>query len=390
MQTMTAPRLYTPAFFQLCSSYALFAASFNMIIPELPAYLTQLGGEDYKGFIIALFTLTAGISRPFSGKLADTIGRKAVIYFGITVCVFCSLLYPLLTSVAGFLLLRLLHGFSTGFSPTATSAYVADIVPVHRRGEAMGILGISMNAGASIAPPIGSFLVNWQSLNAMFYASSAVAFIALLLLLPLKETLANKRRFHPSILILKKNEIVDRYAFLPALLCMATYFGYGVILTIVPDQSEYLDLSNKGLFFTTFTAMSVFSRLVASRLSDIYGRVPVLQIAIVLLSIAYILMGMSNSATWLLMASGAIGFATGIAGPAVFAWAIDRSVDSQRGKALATVYIGLEIAIGSGALLGAFLYNNNPLNFASTFYTIAAISAIGFFILIGKKDGKLV
>lgn len=387
---MTAPRLYTPAFFQLCSSYALFAASFNMIIPELPAYLTQLGGEDYKGFIIALFTLTAGISRPFSGKLADTIGRKAVIYFGITVCVFCSLLYPLLTSVAGFLLLRLLHGFSTGFSPTATSAYVADIVPVHRRGEAMGILGISMNAGASIAPPIGSFLVNWQSLNAMFYASSAVAFIALLLLLPLKETLANKRRFHPSILILKKNEIVDRYAFLPALLCMATYFGYGVILTIVPDQSEYLGLSNKGLFFTTFTAMSVFSRLVASRLSDIYGRVPVLQIAIVLLSIAYILMGMSNSATWLLMASGAIGFATGIAGPAVFAWAIDRSVDSQRGKALATVYIGLEIAIGSGALLGAFLYNNNPLNFASTFYTIAAISAIGFFILIGKKDGKLV
>ncbi len=361
-----------------------------MIIPELPAYLTQLGGEDYKGFIIALFTLTAGISRPFSGKLADTIGRKAVIYFGITVCVFCSLLYPLLTSVAGFLLLRLLHGFSTGFSPTATSAYVADIVPVHRRGEAMGILGISMNTGASIAPPIGSFLVNWQSLNAMFYASSAVAFIALLLLLPLKETLANKRRFHPSILILKKNEIVDRYAFLPALLCMATYFGYGVILTIVPDQSEYLGLSNKGLFFTTFTAMSVFSRLVASRLSDIYGRVPVLQIAIVLLSIAYILMGMSNSATWLLMASGAIGFATGIAGPAVFAWAIDRSVDSQRGKALATVYIGLEIAIGSGALLGAFLYNNNPLNFASTFYTIAAISAIGFFILIGKKDGKLI
>jgi MFS family permease len=390
MQTITATRLYTPSFLQLCSSYALFAASFNMIIPELPAYLTQLGGEDYKGFIIALFTLTAGISRPFSGKLADTIGRKSVIYFGITVCVFCSLLYPLLTSVAGFLLLRLLHGFSTGFSPTATSAYVADIVPVHRRGEAMGILGISMNAGASIAPPIGSFLVNWQSLNAMFYASSAVAFVALLLLLPLKETLANQRRFHPSILRLKSNEILDKYAFLPALLCMATYFGYGVLLTIVPDQSVHLGMSNKGLFFTTFTAMSVFSRLVASRLSDIYGRVPVIRIAIVLLCIAYVLMGMSNSITWLLMASGAIGFATGIAGPAVFAWAIDRSVDSQRGKALATVYIGLEIAIGSGALLGAFIYNNNPLHFAATFYTVAVISAMGFFVLIGKEDGKLV
>ncbi len=388
--TITAPRLYTPSFLQLCSSYALFAASFNMIIPELPAYLTQLGGEDYKGFIIALFTLTAGISRPFSGKLADTIGRKAVIYFGITVCVFCSLLYPLLTSVAGFLLLRLLHGFSTGFSPTATSAYVADIVPVHRRGEAMGILGISMNAGASIAPPIGSFLVNWQSLNVMFYASSAVALLALLLLTSLKETLVQKRNFHPSILVLKRNEIIDRTAFLPALLCMATYFGYGVLLTIVPDQSVYLGMSNKGFFFTTFTAMSILSRLITSRLSDKYGRVPIIKMAILLLCLAYVFMGMSNSATALLMASGAIGFATGIAGPAVFAWAIDRSVDSQRGRALATVYIGLEIAIGSGALLGAFIYANNPLHFAVTFYAVAAISAIGFFVLLGKKDEKLI
>ena len=52
-----------------------------MIIPELPAFLTSLGGEDYKGLIIALFTLTAGISRPFSGKLADTIGRVPIILF---------------------------------------------------------------------------------------------------------------------------------------------------------------------------------------------------------------------------------------------------------------------------------------------------------------------
>ena len=58
-----------------------------MIIPELPSYLSSLGGEDYKGFIIALFTLTAGISRPFSGKLADTIGRIPVIIVGAVVCI---------------------------------------------------------------------------------------------------------------------------------------------------------------------------------------------------------------------------------------------------------------------------------------------------------------
>ena len=161
--------LYTRSFFVLCFSYALFGGSFNMIVPELPSFLSSLGGEDYKGFIISLFTLTAGLSRPISGKLADTIGRVPVIMFGTVVCTVCSLFYPLLSTVGGFLLLRLCHGFSTGFTPTAMTAYVADIVPVHRRGEAMGILGVSMNVGTSIGPPVGSQLV--LSYSCLLYTS---------------------------------------------------------------------------------------------------------------------------------------------------------------------------------------------------------------------------
>ncbi len=74
--------IYTLHFILLCLSNALFSASFNMMIPELPAYLTRMGGADYKGYIIGLFTLMAGLSRPFSGKLTDTIGRAPVMIFG--------------------------------------------------------------------------------------------------------------------------------------------------------------------------------------------------------------------------------------------------------------------------------------------------------------------
>ena len=74
-----ATRLYTTPFLLLCLSHALFAGSFNMMIPELPNYLRSMGGAQYIGLIIALFTVTAGASRPFSGKLTDTIGRLPVI-----------------------------------------------------------------------------------------------------------------------------------------------------------------------------------------------------------------------------------------------------------------------------------------------------------------------
>src|SRR5688500_11015406 len=95
--------IFTLKFILLCMSSFLFSSSFNMLIPELPAYLSSMGGGAYKGYIIALFTLTAGISRPFSGRLSDTIGRVPVMAVGSLVCVVCGLLYPLLTTIAGFL-----------------------------------------------------------------------------------------------------------------------------------------------------------------------------------------------------------------------------------------------------------------------------------------------
>jgi MFS family permease len=141
MTDKSAP-IYTPQFILLCISSFLFYASFNMIIPELPGYLVRLGGADYKGLIIGLFTLTAGLSRPVSGKLADKVGRIPVMMFGAVVCFVCGFLYPVLGSVAGFLLLRFIHGLSTGFTPTGNSAYAADIIPESRRGEAIGVLGL--------------------------------------------------------------------------------------------------------------------------------------------------------------------------------------------------------------------------------------------------------
>ena len=46
--------IYRSPFLLLCLSL-LFSASFNMLIPELPAYLSSLGGGEYKGLIIALY-----------------------------------------------------------------------------------------------------------------------------------------------------------------------------------------------------------------------------------------------------------------------------------------------------------------------------------------------
>jgi len=361
-----------------------------MIIPELPQYLRSIGGEDYIGLIIGLFTVTAGLSRPFSGKLTDTIGRMPVQILGTIVCVVASLMYPFATTILGFLLIRFFHGFSTGFKPTATAAYLADIVPDKRRGEAMGILGVSMNIGVSISPPIGSFLANNYSMNVMFFASSGVALLSVVILLGMKETLADKQKFSPALLKIRKEDIFDKSALIPATLCLVLYMSLGALLTIGPDQAEFLGMTNKGLFFTSFTGCSILSRLTAGRISDKLGRVKILQISLVLMILSLSFFYVVDTPTLFLIATGFLGFSLGVASPSVFAWTIDRCEDASRGRALSTIYIALEFSIGFGAVFAAWLYNNDTSKFGMTFLVFAAITALGLFVLWGRKDTYVV
>ncbi|MBN8683128.1 MAG: MFS transporter [Chitinophagales bacterium] len=382
-------RLFSTPFLLLCLSHALFAASFNMMIPELPSYLSSLGGAEYKGLIIALFTLTAGISRPFSGKLTDKVGRLFVMYVGTAACVLCGLLYPVLTTVGGFLLLRFLHGFSTGFKPTGTSAYVADTVPPGRLGEAMGVLGICLSIGASASPLLGSWLTQTYGIQVMFYASVVPAVLSMLILYRLPETLHQREPFRFSLLRIKKTDMLDPGAFPAGIVMICAYASYGVILTLVPDLSDAVGVGNRGVFFALFTLASITTRFTAGKVSDRLGRVPVLKVSTVLIAASMILFAHTDRPWMLYLASVIFGFGNGIFSPAINAWTIDLGDPAHKGRALATMFIALEIAIGGGAALGGWYFARHHDGMPAVFYGAAAMSLLGLLYLLLRRPSAL-
>lgn len=381
-------KIYSSQFWLLCVSTALFFASFNMIVPELPEYLTNLGGAEYKGFIISLFTLTAMISRPFSGKLTDMVGRKPVMMVGGVVCLICSSLYPLLTTVAAFMMLRLLHGFSTGFSPTGVAAYITDTIPANKRGEAMGWIGTAGALGMAGGPAIGGAVANNFGLGAMFYVSAFFALVSVAILFRFGETLTERKEVTWRVLKISKKDILEPLVIAPALVMLLTAYSYGAVFTLLPDFGSGVGIKNKGLLFTFLTVSSLTIRLLAGKASDRYGRVAVLKLSVPLMVIAMLTFGFAESTLMLIIGAVLYGLAQGSTSPTLLAWATDLCDEQHRGRGIAFFYIFMELGIGLGALVSSFIYANDPTRFLWAFTVCAGFCGVAFFYLVMKAKPK--
>lgn len=383
-----AKQVYTTQFWLICASSFFFFASFNMIIPELPAYLTSLGGEEYKGLIISLFALTALVARPFSGTMADRVGRVPVMVIGSSVCLVMGILYPLFSTVWGFLLLRSIHGFSTGFTPTGQAAYLSDIIPVARRGEAMGLLGTAGTIGMASGPAIGGLIANRFSMDILFYSSSAMAIASLAVLSGVKETLKARTKFSASLFRIQRKDIFEPRVLLPCVVMVLAVFAYGTMLTLIPDFGDKVGIRNKGLLFTYFTVSSLLVRLLAGRVSDLYGRRKVLIVSVGLLVISMVIISQGQTARDLIIGISLYGLAHGMTSPTLLAWATDLSDPTHKGRGLSSLYIFMELGIGLGAFVSGLLFNVDPDNFALPFITCALLSVAAFVILLvaGRRD----
>lgn len=382
---------YGWGFWRMCLASMLFFASFNLIIPELPHYLITLGGSQGQiGYIIGLFTLAAMLSRPLSGKLADTVGRVPVMLFGGVVCVAVGMLYPILTSVVGFFWLRLFHGLSTGFTPTGSAAYVADGVPVHRRGQAMGYLGFFNSLGMAGGPALGSALMQLthNGYQWLFWTSTALALVSVLGMVGIKETLPVQARKPLKKLRLAWGDIIEPCVLPPVLVLLFTSFSFGVVLTLIPDMATLLGMSNKGTFFSVFTLSSLLSRLTAGRVSDRIGRIPVLLVSTALLTGAMVVVGLAQTRLVFMLGAALYGFALGTNSPALYAWALDLSPADKKGRGMGTVYMALELAIGLGALVSGYLYQGVAQRLPGAFFLSGGLCALAFGYLLLRRGLK--
>lgn len=372
----------------LCLSMFLFMTSFNLILPELNQFITELGGADKKGLIITLFTISALISRPFSGKLSDTIGRRKVMLLGMGIATTVCLLYPFSTSVFFFLGLRFLHGFSNGFLPTGATALVTDLLPSNKRGQGMGIWGTFISLGIGVGQSFGSPIKVELGMNGLFIVAAGVSILSGFILFYVQESLAEIHRFRPSFLKVGWKDVFEPSVLPSAMVMFLSAISSGIIFVVTPDISGFLGLENKGWFFMYYVFSTILVRLFTSSWSDKIGRRKTLLIGMCFLIVSMLMIGFSNSWETYTAAAIVFGCATGISSPTLFAWTADLSHIQRRGVGSGTMFIALEFGIMVGSFSTIFFYDNTPESVPITFCFGAFLALISGLYLIWHLKKK--
>lgn len=348
---------FSISFWAISFSLLLFMTSFNLILPELNHFLLQLRGENYIGLIIAVFTVSAAISRPFSGKLADHIGRKKVIAVGLLICAVANLLYPFSHSIFFFFVIRFLHGFSAGFAPTGATALVTDLLPSDRRGFGMGIFGTFSSLGIGFGQSLSHLVISWTSINGMFMLASVIALLAYLLMFWVEETLEHPRAMSANYLRIQWSDVFEPPVLPSALVMYLTATCSGIVFTLSPEISDFLHLANKGHFFLFYVFSTILIRLLSGNLSDKIGRRQTMLIGVVVLTIAMLITGFAQTTTTYTLGSIIFGIATGITSPTLFAWTADLSQPDRRGVGAGTMFIAMETGIFTGSMMAGAFYD---------------------------------
>lgn len=371
----------------LCMSSMMFFTSINMIVAELPTYLERIGENSNKGLIMSLFFWGAALSRPLSGKLADHIGRIPVMITASLIGALVAIFYPLAITVGSFFFLRFLHGLSMGFYPVGSAAYVADIVPDTKIGQSMGIMGLFNNLGTTLGFALGPVIATQVSTTLMFYISSVLSAMVILLLVKMKEPRKNVARLEKTFFNLKLTDFFVPKMLKFSLVTMLSSFCFGTIFTIIPDMSDHLKFSHRGIFFLFFIISTMLIRILAGKTSDKYGYLPVFIFGSTLALVSMLMLAHTQSQSLFLTSGVVLGLGLGMCHPALLAWTVKMSPKTAVGKGLSTTLMAVQMGSGLGAFVSGWIYDNDTNRLPLVFYvcSFTLLVSILYFVLQGNK-----
>lgn len=317
----------------------------------LPLYIKTLGGtESQIGWVMGSYSLAAILGQPLAGALVDRFGRKRFLLLGSALGMLASVGFAFSTKMdARFILFRILQGIGYSTFYIANLTLVAEIVPSSRRGEAVGLFGISGLITIALSPALGEQVIHRAGYSAFFLVAAVAAAGCFLTSLAFRNLSATPREAvssGPSFLIPSARILP------PILLTLVFGLVSGTVFVFLPTYATQAGLSHIGGFYVAYSVAAIGIRLTCGRLSDRWGRQRVILPALLLMGSGTLGLVWLVSPVGLLLVGTLTGMSHGLLFPALSAYAIDLADSKERGRSIGA----FSTAMLLGHALASFIF----------------------------------
>jgi MFS transporter, DHA1 family, multidrug resistance protein len=377
---------------------------YSMAMPLLPFYIERFGvGGTELGWLMSTYSLMQLICAPVWGVVSDRYGRKPILAIGILGYAITLFLFGLAESFTMLFLARTLSGILSSATQPTAMAYIGESAEQNEKSTGMGQLGAMVGLGVVLGPLFGGLLSS-NSLSLPFFVGSALAFIALLLVIFLlpeskpalsstgkqsasgelvttQTNSANLTQKHPRVL-----DIYLRILFSPAgillLLNFIMSFGMtnfqGMIGLYTVDKFAFNTKQVGTIWMVMGGVLIIGQGFLVGPLTKRLGELNLIRIGLLGGAIGFALVALATDYITTLLALGLFILSLSLIGPALNSY-ISSFAGEHQGTAMGLNSASTSLGRVVGPLWGGYIYD---IRIDYPFFSGAVTLLIGFLVSI--------
>lgn len=346
--------LFTRAFITLTIAELAYFTAQGLEIPLAPLFAARMLGADPAGVGIAVgaLSLTALVLRPWAGRFTDRYGRRLPLVAAALLYAAATALHAIAPDLAVMVGLRLVLGVAEAFFFVAGFAALADLAPPRRVGEALSINSLSLYLGIALGPLVGQALLVAGGYTPAWLGAAALALTAALLASRLPETRA---RTQDDASAGPPPALIHRPAIVPGLLLLAGITAMAGFFTFAALHAEDIGVDAWSLVLLEFGLIVVATRVLFRKLPDRVGPYRLGAAALAVSGAGAATVALVPTGVGLFLGAGILAAGVAFTTPAFFAAILSRTAAHERGAAMGTMTISIDLAIGAGPMVLGFM-----------------------------------
>jgi MFS family permease len=384
-------RLFTPRFLVMCGfTFTVFLSEFQLL-PTAPFRIQELGGSTFAaGLFLGCLTFASAMSAPFTGSLADRIGRRRTLIVASVVSLLCSIGYGVARTYPLMLALVLVHGVFWSGLLSASAAYLTNLLPERRRAEGIGYWGLSSVASIAVAPPLAFWMMQRGGWTSICICCAALNVLMGAIAWALPDEPPHEHQLplpFGSSFDRRVRRIVEWRVLALSLTLFMYSFGYGAITSFSAMFADALGVAPKSIYLTLLAVVILVTRPLSGSLADRVGYRRVFVPCLGLIAVGLGLLAWASTLVSLVISAIVFGIGFGTAYPVFVAYIMRDVHIARRGAAFGAILAAFDTGIGTGSTTVGWLIGR--FGYPAAFGVAAMLSAVAlpYFVVVERRIG---